>query len=57
MGRSAAILLALAASALGVAMLVITLSRGGGPLATGILLGIMFVLGGGLRLYVLRKGL
>ena len=49
--------LALAAVALGVAMLVITFSRGGGPLATGVLLGVMFVLGGGLRLYILRKGL
>ena len=50
-------LLAVAAVGLGVAMLAITLSGGGGPLATGFLLGILFVLGGGLRLYVLRKGL
>ena len=41
---------------LGVAMLVTTLARGGGPLTVGVVFGVLFVLGGGLRLYLLRKG-
>ena len=41
---------------LGVAMLVSTLARGGGPLSVGVVFGVLFVLGGGLRLYLLRKG-
>ena len=41
--------------ALGVAMIVITLSRGGGPLAIGILFGVLFILAGGGRLWVQRR--
>ena len=37
---------------LGVAMIAITLSRGGGPLATGILFGVLFILAGGGRLWM-----
>ncbi len=47
--------LALATIVLGIAMLVSTIARGGGVLTTGILLGTLFIVGGGLRLYVLAK--
>ena len=39
---------------LGVAMIATTLARGGGPLALGILLGLLFVLAGAGRLYLTR---
>jgi hypothetical protein len=39
---------------LGIAILVSTLARGGGPLALGVLLGLLFVLAGAGRLYVER---
>jgi hypothetical protein len=38
----------------GVAILVITIAGGGGPLATGVILGILFVAAGLGRLYVSR---
>ena len=40
--------------ALGVAMIVITVSRGGGPTAIGILFGVLFILAGGGRLWTQR---
>jgi hypothetical protein len=40
---------------LGIAILVSTIARGGGPLAIGILLGVMFVAAGAGRLYVERE--
>lgn len=40
---------------IGIAMIVSTVARGGGPLALGVLLGILFVLAGAGRLYVARK--
>jgi hypothetical protein len=40
---------------IGVAMIVSTLARGGGPLALGLILGILFTLVGAGRLYVLRR--
>jgi hypothetical protein len=40
---------------IGVAMIVSTLARGGGALALGLILGILFVLVGAGRLYVLRR--
>jgi hypothetical protein len=40
---------------IGVALLVLTLARGGGPLATGVLLGVLFVAAGLGRLYVARR--
>ena len=46
--------LSLAMVGLGIAMLVITLSRGGGPLAVGILFGVLFILAGGVRLWAQR---
>jgi hypothetical protein len=39
---------------LGVVLLVSTVARGGGPLAMGVVLGVMFVLAGLGRLYVER---
>ena len=40
---------------LGVVMIALTLSRGGGPLAIGILFGVLFILAGGGRLWVQRR--
>ncbi|HEX7299979.1 MAG TPA: hypothetical protein VF257_13345 [Solirubrobacteraceae bacterium] len=40
---------------IGVALLVTTLARGGGPLAVGVLLGVLFVLAGAGRLYLARE--
>jgi hypothetical protein len=40
--------------ALGVAMIAITLSRGGGPAAFGLLIGVLFVAAGGGRLWAQR---
>jgi hypothetical protein len=40
---------------LGVAMIVVTLSRGGGPLAIGLVFGVLFVLAGGGRLWLQRR--
>ena len=37
---------------IGVAMVVSTLVRGGGPLALGVVLGVLFVLAGAGRLYI-----
>jgi hydrogenase-4 membrane subunit HyfE len=40
----------------GVAMLVLTLARGGGPLAVGVLFGLLFIALGCGRLYLSRQG-
>lgn len=48
-------LLSLALIVLGVAMIIRTLAAGGGPLATGLLLGGLFVLAGGGRIWVGRR--
>ena len=39
---------------IGIALLVSTLARGGGPLAIGVLLGVLFVLAGAGRFYLAR---
>jgi hypothetical protein len=39
---------------IGIAILVTTLARGGGPLAVGVLLGVLFVAAGAGRLYIER---
>lgn len=39
---------------LGVAILIITIAGGGGPMATGMILGVLFVAAGVGRLYVSR---
>jgi hypothetical protein len=41
---------------LGIAMLAITFSAGGGPAASGILLGVLFVAAGAGRLYLQSRG-
>jgi len=40
----------------GLAMLVITLVRGGGPLAVGVLFGLLFIALGSGRLYLSMRG-
>ena len=40
----------------GVAILVLTLARGGGALARGVLFGLLFIALGAGRLYLARKG-
>jgi hypothetical protein len=40
---------------IGIALLVVTLVNGGGPLATGVLMGILFTAAGGARLYLDRE--
>jgi hypothetical protein len=52
--RGATVVLSAAMIVLGVAILVSTLARGGGPAAIGLLLGVLFVLAGAGRLYVER---
>jgi hypothetical protein len=49
------VVLSLAMIALGVAMIVVTLANGGGPVALGILVGLLFVAAGGGRLWVERR--
>jgi uncharacterized membrane protein HdeD (DUF308 family) len=41
---------------LGVVMLAVTLSSGGSPAATGILLGVLFIAAGVARLYIQNRG-
>jgi hypothetical protein len=53
--NAATTVLSLAMVALGVAMIAVTLSRGGGPLAIGILFGVLFILAGGGRLWATRR--
>jgi hypothetical protein len=38
--------------AIGLVLVALTLSRGGGPLAVGVVIGILFVAAGGARLYL-----
>jgi hypothetical protein len=53
--RSATRAMSVVMVVLGVAILVSTVARGGGPLAIGVLLGAMFVAAGAGRLYVERE--
>jgi hypothetical protein len=52
--RGATIVLSTVMMVLGVAILISTIARGGGPTAIGLLLGVLFVLAGAGRLYVER---
>lgn len=54
--RSSSIVLSAAMVVIGVVMLAVTLSNGGGPLAVGVILGILFVLAGGGRLWFTWRG-
>ncbi len=49
--RSATLVLSAAMVVIGIAILVQTVSAGGGPLALGTVLGVLFVAAGGGRLY------
>lgn len=40
---------------IGVVMVVTTIARGGGPLASGVILGALFTAAGALRLYAARR--
>ena len=50
--RLATLVLSAVMLVLGLAILAVTLANGGGPLALGILLGVLFVAAGGGRLYL-----
>lgn len=52
--RGATHALSVAMIVIGVAMIVSTLARGGGPFALGMLMGLLFVAAGGGRIYVAR---
>ena len=54
MHRSASVVLSILLVALGVAMLVRALVEGGGPLAAGVVFGLLFCAAGAARLYVER---
>ena len=40
---------------LGIAIIVSTVAAGGGPIATGVLVGALFIAAGGARLYLQRR--
>ena len=50
--RTSTRILSLIMVLIGLALLVRTLAAGGGPLATGVLLGVLFVAAGAARLYL-----
>ena len=50
--RRATLAMSAAMLLLGLAIVVVTLTNGGGPLSLGILLGVLFAAAGGGRLYV-----
>ena len=55
--RAATLLLSALMVVVGIAMLVRTLGAGGGPLALGTVLGVLFVAAGAGRLYFTLRGL
>ena len=54
MYRIGSIVLSIAIVALGLAMLVVTAARGGGPVSTGVVVGLLFCALGAGRLYLWR---
>jgi multisubunit Na+/H+ antiporter MnhB subunit len=54
--RSSTRVLSILMIVIGVALLVRTAAAGGGALATGVLLGVLFVLAGAARLYLQSRG-
>ena len=48
-------LMSLAMAVLGVALLISTIARGGGPISLGVLLGLLFIAAGVGRLYAQRR--
>ncbi|HEX2105678.1 MAG TPA: hypothetical protein VHF51_18640 [Solirubrobacteraceae bacterium] len=53
--RTSTRILSTALLVLGVAMIVVTVAAGGGPLATGVLLGLLFAAAGAGRLWVTSR--
>ena len=53
--RTSTVVLSSVLLALGLAMIVVALAAGGGPLAKGVLLGALFVVAGAGRLWVARQ--
>ena len=56
MHRATTRILSLAMLVLGLAMVVVALAAGGGPLAKGVVLGLLFVAAGAGRLWVASRG-
>jgi predicted cobalt transporter CbtA len=56
MHRSTTRVLSIVMIAIGIALVVRTLAAGGGAIATGIVLGVLFVLAGVARLYLQLRG-
>lgn len=54
-GRTATVGLSAVMIAIGIAMLVRTILAGGGPLSSGVILGILFAAAGAGRLYLARS--
>jgi hypothetical protein len=54
--RNATRVMSAAMIVIGIALVVATFANGGGPLAVGALMGILFVLAGAGRLYLARGG-
>jgi hypothetical protein len=54
--RSVTTVFSVALVVLGAAILVRTVAAGGGPLATGVLFGVLFCAAGAARLYLAREG-
>jgi hypothetical protein len=54
--RASSLVLSAAMVVIGVVMLAVTLSSGGGPLAVGTILGVLFVVAGGGRLWITWRG-
>jgi hypothetical protein len=52
--RSSTRLLSAAMVVIGIVLLVVTLSRGGGAIAIGVVMGVLFVAAGASRLYIER---
>ena len=51
---SVSAVLSLLIAGLGIAMIAVTLANGGGPFAFGVIIGVLFVLAGGGRLWAQR---
>jgi hypothetical protein len=54
--RLATLVMSAAMFVLGLAIIVVTLANGGGPFALGIVLGLLFTVGGAGRLYFTWRG-
>jgi hypothetical protein len=54
--RASTLALSAAMVVIGIAMLAVTLANGGGPLALGVLLGVLFTVAGGGRLWLSWSG-